>query len=392
MNIAASSSSHETSLRQLQAHHNPDHNSADVPLSQDLTGSSSRPSGWRNSGNGRLETRLSRHANRPMNQAVNASSDTLGINQTPNLEKMREQGEDGLLGSDAVPDADEEAFTVAKCDEIQVAIVCAGYNSSRSVVTLIKSILFYRKNPLHFHFISDDIAHSILSTLFTTWSVPGLRVSFYSTADLEPHVSWIPNKHYSGIYGLMKLVLPQTMPASLDRVIVLDTDVTFATDIHELWLMFGRMRRESRSTAALGLVENQSDWYLGKIWKRQQQPWPAIGRGFNTGVMMFDLKRLRSGSWSSTWKEVAERELKTQLSTSLADQDIFNAVIKQHPNLVFRVSLLLLLNDAMSPDSRSHARLSSMSLSPDRCPRFMCLSVCAVNPKCLSSGWNDCSL
>ena len=34
------------------------------------------------------------------------------------------------------------------CDEIQVAIVCAGPDVSRTVVTLVKSILFYRRNPI----------------------------------------------------------------------------------------------------------------------------------------------------------------------------------------------------------------------------------------------------
>ena len=33
---------------------------------------------------------------------------------------------------------------------------------------------------------------------------------------------------------------------------------------------------------AIGLVENQSDWYLGNLW-RNHRPWPALGRGFNTG-------------------------------------------------------------------------------------------------------------
>ena len=32
----------------------------------------------------------------------------------------------------------------------------------------------------------------------------------------------------------------------------------------------------------IGLVENQSDWYLGNLWKNHK-PWPALGRGFNTG-------------------------------------------------------------------------------------------------------------
>lgn len=62
---------------------------------------------------------------------------------------------------------------VPKCEVIHVAIVCAGYNSSRSVVTLIKSILFYRKNPLHFHFVADSVAQLILQTLVSTWNVPG---------------------------------------------------------------------------------------------------------------------------------------------------------------------------------------------------------------------------
>lgn len=55
---------------------------------------------------------------------------------------------------------------------IEVGIVCAGYNSTRSVVTLIKSILFYRKNPLRFHFVVDVISRKILKTLFDTWKIP----------------------------------------------------------------------------------------------------------------------------------------------------------------------------------------------------------------------------
>lgn len=36
----------------------------------------------------------------------------------------------------------------------------------------------------------------------------------------------------------------------------------------------------------IGLVENQSDWYLGNLWKNHK-PWPALGRGFNTGTGCF---------------------------------------------------------------------------------------------------------
>ncbi|XP_014833392.1 PREDICTED: glycosyltransferase-like protein LARGE1 [Poecilia mexicana] len=131
---------------------------------------------------------------------------------------------------------------VDKCETIHVAIVCAGYNASRDVVTLVKSVLFHRRNALHFHFITDSIAKQILSYLFHSWMVPAVRVNFYDADELKSEVSWIPNKHYSGIYGLMKLVLTKTLPMNLRRVIVLDTDITFATDIAELWAVFHKFK------------------------------------------------------------------------------------------------------------------------------------------------------
>ena len=47
-------------------------------------------------------------------------------------------------------------------------------------------------------------------------------------------VSWIPNKHYSGIYGLLKLTLPKILPKNLEKTIVLDTDLTLANDISKV--------------------------------------------------------------------------------------------------------------------------------------------------------------
>ncbi|XP_036349596.2 xylosyl- and glucuronyltransferase LARGE2 isoform X2 [Ochotona princeps] len=186
-----------------------------------------------------------------------------------------------------------------------------------------------RKNPLHLHLVTDAVARNILEMLFHTWMVPAIQVSFYAADLLKPQVAWIPNKHYSGVYGLMKLVLPAILPANLTRVIVLDTDVTFASDIAELWALFA----EFSDKQVIGVVENQSDWYLGNLWKNHR-PWPALGRGFNTGVILLWLSRLQQAGWEQLWRLTARRELLTLPATSLADQDIFNAVIKEHPGLV----------------------------------------------------------
>uniref|UniRef100_A0A8C6WSP4 LARGE xylosyl- and glucuronyltransferase 1 n=1 Tax=Neogobius melanostomus TaxID=47308 RepID=A0A8C6WSP4_9GOBI len=211
---------------------------------------------------------------------------------------------------------------VDKCETIHVAIVCAGYNASRDVVTLVKSVLFHRRNPLHFHFITDSIAQKILSSLFTSWMVPAVRVNFYDGDELKSEVSWIPNKHYSGIYGLMKLVLTKTLPSALQKVIVLDTDITFATDIAELWAVFHKFKGQTERL----------------VFRKSVEEPPALarlGRGFNTGVILLLLDRLRKLRWEQMWRLTAERELMGMLSTSLADQDIFNAVIKQNPFMVY---------------------------------------------------------
>ncbi|XP_021119912.1 LARGE xylosyl- and glucuronyltransferase 2 isoform X2 [Heterocephalus glaber] len=232
-------------------------------------------------------------------------------------------------GRPSRPASRDGASRPPRCQLLHVAIVCAGLNSSREVVTLVKSMLFYRKNPLHLHLVTDAVARSILEMLFRTWMVPALGVSFYDADQLKPHISWIPNKHYSGLYGLMKLVLLSVLPPGLAQVIVLDTDVTFAADIAELWALFA----DFSDKQVIGLVENQSDWYLGNLWKNHR-PWPALGRGFNTGVILLWLDRLRHEGWEQMWQLTARRELLTQPATSLADQDIFNAVIKEHPGLV----------------------------------------------------------
>ncbi|KAK2121449.1 Xylosyl- and glucuronyltransferase large1 [Saguinus oedipus] len=54
-------------------------------------------------------------------------------------------------------------------------------------------------------------------------------------------------------------------------------------------------------------------------------------------VILLLLDKLRKMKWEQMWRLTAERELMGMLSTSLADQDIFNAVIKQNPFLVYQL-------------------------------------------------------
>lgn len=155
-------------------------------------------------------------------------------------------------------------------------------------------------------------------------------VSYYPTERWVPKVSWIPNKHYSGVYGLLKLILPEAIAES--KVLILDTDVTILNDVSVLWKVFEKFT----SNQTLGLAENQSRWYL-KSLSYGQQPWPALGRGFNSGVMLMHLQRLRARRFKELWVNTTKRILNYIKDTRLADQDIINAVIKDHPDIIFKI-------------------------------------------------------
>lgn len=80
---------------------------------------------------------------------------------------------------------------------------------------------------------------------------------------------------------------------------------------------------------------------------------------FNSGVMLLDLKKLRALGWEEIWRTVAEKVLITHFATSLADQDIFNAVIREYPGIV--TDLPCSWNVQLSDNTRSETCYTEMS-------------------------------
>lgn len=59
-----------------------------------------------------------------------------------------------------------------KCEVIHVGVVCSGFKSNLYFHTMLKSIYFYRNNPLHFHILVNRLSYKVLKTLIETWAVP----------------------------------------------------------------------------------------------------------------------------------------------------------------------------------------------------------------------------
>ncbi|CDW59779.1 glycosyltransferase protein LARGE2 like [Trichuris trichiura] len=204
-------------------------------------------------------------------------------------------------------------------------------NSRLRLVTLIKSILLHTSHSVHFHVVTNS-RHSIdvFENLFATWALPQVKFSVYdyNRSGTIEEVAWIPNRHYSGLFGLTKLVLTEILPRNIDKILVLDSDVLVLTDLADLWSLFQRFN----STQTFGLVENLSNWYLHPSLPNNTR-WPALERGFNTGVILMKLEQLRLQGWVGIFKAIVTSHLTSLAALQLADQDVLNAVIKSYPKM-----------------------------------------------------------
>ncbi|XP_065158374.1 xylosyl- and glucuronyltransferase LARGE2s-like [Atheta coriaria] len=255
----------------------------------------------------------------------------------------------GFTGDNNVTTIPTSQNTWEKCEVIHLGFVCSGFKSNLYLHTMLKSLLFHRHNPLHLHIVVNKFSENVLRTLFDTWRIPKLNVSYYEMNPLLPDVRWVPNSHYSGLYGLLKLTFDKFIPKEVDKIIVLDTDLTFISDINDLWQLFS----EFGYNQAIGLVENESDFYLSS----KRTVWPAIGKGFNTGVILYRLDKLRLIAWDKLWNRVAKKAAMLYGATSLGDQDIMNTVLKQYPNLLHEVPCYW--NTQLSDHTTSHQCYSS---------------------------------
>lgn len=232
------------------------------------------------------------------------------------------------------------------CEVIHIGIVCSGYNSNVYFHGFLKSLFLTRSNPIHFHLLVSDESEKVLRILFKTWQIPLVTVSFYNIKKWLKDVRWVPNNHYSGNYGLLKLIFPKVIDLNVTKkLIVLDTDLLLNGDIYFLWKIFNDFNYKQ----TIGMVENQSQYYLGKLGKAH--PWPALGTGFNSGVMLYDLAKLNSIKWDTLWVNLTKRLSIVYGQADLGDQDIINALLVESPGLVYRLPCFW--NTQMSDNSLS---------------------------------------
>lgn len=132
------------------------------------------------------------------------------------------------------------------------------------------------------------------------------------------------------------------MPFNISKIILLDIDLVFKSDIADLFTLFHYFDKEQ----AIGIARENQPVYRNVFWEyRSNHPKSRIGdpppfglTGFNSGVVLLDLDKLRTSSkYNSYFTEnvLLTRVKKYKFKGHLGDQDFFTLLSFENEELFF---------------------------------------------------------
>ncbi|GAA48141.1 glycosyltransferase-like protein LARGE, partial [Clonorchis sinensis] len=249
----------------------------------------------------------------------------------------------------------------------------AFYNGTHNeLVSLILSALSIYVSVFFLHLLMAEVTvYYILSFGDQTIQISSIR---------QKLLRQMPNSHHSGIPSMMKLLVPVILPSTVEKVIVMDSDMLFNHNVLELWELFYRFNSTQVSVECQVTVTarhfdwctnlikyNNTDfhevpdtelWVTCKLEDLEYQkgelgskvygtvytkklttvpPKPQQDRGLNGGLSIMHLTRLRENGWHDKWQEASKKFFERNTMLKQADQDIFNTVIEMNPTMYFRI-------------------------------------------------------
>ncbi|CAH8638004.1 unnamed protein product [Heterobilharzia americana] len=184
--------------------------------------------------------------------------------------------------------------------------------------------------PITLHLLTNNRSSGDLSYLMNMWKIRDLEYHFYDCSKHMDNLQWIVSKHSSGAKPFLKLLLPDILPSSVHKVIVLDIDILFNADIVELWNHFEKFQE----TQMIGIALEQNP-HFENVMKDLIKEWE--GYGYNGGILLFDLFKLRSIMWNEIWISITTYLLGIQGYLITGEQDIMNAIVFKYKDLLYEI-------------------------------------------------------
>ncbi|XP_075058351.1 xyloside xylosyltransferase 1 [Mixophyes fleayi] len=222
--------------------------------------------------------------------------------------------------------------------------------------SLVKYGKFESNEVLSLHFVSDEpskeIGKTVLRDLLQGASFK-YKVIFHDVSALTDKLFPIveamqklfsagTGTYYSDSIFFLSVALHRIMPKDISRIIQLDLDLKFKTNIRKLFEEFDNFLQSS----VIGIAHEMQPVYRHTFWQyRRENPNTNVGGpppdgmpGFNSGVMLLNLEAMRQSKlYNQLLEPNAIRLLaeKYHFKGHLGDQDFFSMIGMEHPELFY---------------------------------------------------------
>ncbi|KAL6040671.1 hypothetical protein QOT17_025290, partial [Balamuthia mandrillaris] len=235
---------------------------------------------------------------------------------------------------------------------ISMGIAMVGTSRLHQGLAAIRSLFFHKTCDITLHVLCDQETCSRLASLFglplharpahaehdglaPSWGggtfAPGSSMFFYDFTPVPAHFADIPD---SFDWPLMWKTSPEVVyPQNIEFFMHLDIDIIFVDDICPSWSHeISAFHRGPLQTAMMRFAPDRGHVY------RPEREWPGFEvapnvRGFNCGIGLFHLPRMRQTNWTHRWKSIIKQLVQERTALPWSDQDVFNQVAILEPTV-----------------------------------------------------------
>ncbi|XP_037106041.1 xyloside xylosyltransferase 1 [Syngnathus acus] len=228
-----------------------------------------------------------------------------------------------------------------------------------AMLSMVKYAQFLEGEVLVLHFVSDPASKALGEKMlreFLTNATFKFEVLFHDVEvlthklfpiveALQKHFSAGSWAYYSDAIFFLSVAMHHILPKDLTRIVQLDIDLKYRTNIRDLFQEFDRFP----PGAVLGIVREMQPVYRHTFWQyRKENPQTRVGDpppeglpGFNSGVMLLDLAAMRA---SALYNQLLDKRNVTKLAEKysikghLGDQDFFTVISMEHPELFYSLA------------------------------------------------------
>lgn len=228
-----------------------------------------------------------------------------------------------------------------------------------AMLSMVKHGRFHEGEVLVLHFVSDKASQELGEEMlkeFLKDATFKYEVLFHDVVVLtqklfpiveamQKYFSAGSGAYYSDSIFFLSVAMHHIMPQSLTRIVQLDLDLKYRTNIRDLFQEF----QQFSPGVVIGIAREMQPVYRHTFWQyRKENPKTRVGEpapeglpGFNSGVMLLDLSAMRASALYNQLLEpsnVAKLADQYRFRGHLGDQDFFTMIGMEHPELFYSLA------------------------------------------------------